>query len=133
MGSPTPSVIVSNQLINSIATDYCTQFPGETCRFNGGQYVKFADGNRILTGLWRYYYGTSGGDIDSDSDWNSFTAVIPKDSTSAWQKLGWAARGDGYHDVGVLWESPDTITLRFDTDGNGISSSDPLLDTLSLQ
>lgn len=113
---------VSNLLIASSSSDYCTQYVGEGCYFNGGQLVKYSDGSVLMLGGWTFLYSTSTPDYDTDHSYSSVSVLFPASVTVGYQKLSpLVARGTGYKSAYLVYtRSPESVKVIYDTDGDGL-------------
>lgn len=128
--------IVSNQLIQPVNTDLCTEFASEICRFPGGQLVTFSDGTVFLTAAFQFLYLSPGEDMDTDSDQTALSAVVPGDVDSVWLLASeLVARGDGYKRLFLVYQrSPKELALVYDEDESGDPTvGDSVLGTLTLK
>lgn len=126
---------ISNRLISNTATDYCTQYTGEACVFNGGQIVKYADGSVLILGGWTFLYSVSSPDNDTDHAISTISVLYPPEITVGYQKLSpLVARGSGYKSAFLVYtRSPESIKVIYDTDGDNVpEATDELLYTATL-
>lgn len=126
--------VSSVQTISNTATDYCTQFTGENCYFQGGQLIKYADGSFSLIGSWIFSYSNAG---DTDTDSSTTQALFPSSYTGGYLKLNLiVARGAGYKSVYLYYiKSPEAVKVVLDTNANGVpepSGADETLYTATL-
>jgi hypothetical protein len=127
------SGIIKTQIINLDQTNYCNEFYTiERCGFLGGQLVRFADGNILVSVSWQYFAYSS---ISKDSDFDiaTKTFVIPKDANIMYAMLhSMVARGDGYKGVFLIYyrDSDSFILLYDDNESGAPDRSDVLLNTV---
>lgn len=127
----TGTYITSNKGISAPGVDYCTEFAGEVCGFDGGQIVKYSDGTVIVIGQFTFTY-QNGGDTDLDTI-SKAIFIAPSSSVGSNTLSLYVARGTGYKKLWLVYtRSTDTLTLVHDTSGDGVmGAGDTTLATLT--